>query len=34
MREIKDIKKELKETQAELILYKKQLKEPASTIEA
>jgi hypothetical protein len=36
VREIKDIKKELKETQAELILYKKQLKEviPASTIEA
>jgi hypothetical protein len=34
VREIKDIKKELKETQAELILYKKQLKEPTSTIEA
>ena len=36
VKEIKDIKKELKETQAELILYKKQLKEviSPSTIES
>lgn len=34
VQEIREIKKELKETKDELILYKKQLKEPSTTIEA
>ena len=34
VKEIKDIRKELKETREELIFYKKQLKEPGSTNEA